>query len=68
MPIYEYVCLDCSCHFEVFSTSAAAASAEVIKCKKCGGVKVKKTISATGFRLSGGSGSISGCSSASGFK
>ena len=75
MPIYEYVCKECAGHFEVFSTSAAAASSQVIKCKKCGGVKVKKVVSASSFRMAGGvgdggtgGGPLTGCSSPSGFK
>ena len=72
MPIYEYVCKECASHFEVFSTSAASASSQVVKCKKCGGVNVKKTVSASSFRLGSGTtlggGALSGCSSPSGFK
>ncbi|MDH3347003.1 MAG: zinc ribbon domain-containing protein [Desulfobulbaceae bacterium] len=72
MPIYEYVCKECANHFEVFSTSAAAASSQVVKCKKCGGVDVKKTVSASSFKMAGGSavsgGPLTGCSAPSGFK
>ena len=69
MPIYEYVCKDCLQHFEVLVTSSQG---ETIKCKKCGSVKVKKTISASTFRMGQGgvnipSGALSGCSSKSGF-
>lgn len=70
MPIHEYVCKDCGGHFEVLTTSAG--SAETVKCKQCGSLKVKKTVSAGSFRVGGGGGSIpsgalSGCSSKSGF-
>lgn len=69
MPIYEYVCKDCREHFEVLTTSS---SAETIKCKKCESLNVKKTISATSFRMGQGgtsipAGALSGCSSQSGF-
>jgi putative FmdB family regulatory protein len=69
MPIYEYVCKDCNKHFEVLTTSS---SAETVKCSKCGSLDVRKTISASTFRVGGGGGSIpagapSGCSSRSGF-
>lgn len=70
MPIYEYVCKDCRGHFEVLTSSAE--STETIKCKKCGSVNVRKTVSASSFRLGSGgasipSGALSGCSSRSGF-
>jgi len=69
MPIYEYVCKDCREHFEVLVTSS---SADTVKCKKCGSLKVNKTISASSFRVGHGgtsipSGALSGCSSKSGF-
>jgi putative FmdB family regulatory protein len=69
MPIYEYVCGECKTHFEVLVTST---SPDTVRCTKCGGVQVKKTISAASFRMNhGGStipaGSLSGCSSKSGF-
>ena len=69
MPIYEYVCGECRTHFEVL---LATTSPETVRCTKCGSVKVKKTISAASFRMGQGgpsipSGSLSGCSSKSGF-
>ena len=70
MPIYEYRCLECKKVFEVLSTSSN--DHQEIKCAKCGGTKVQKTISAAGFRINSGSssipsGALSGCSSKSGF-
>ncbi|MDH3327988.1 MAG: zinc ribbon domain-containing protein [Desulfobulbaceae bacterium] len=69
MPIYEFVCKDCKEHFEVLTTSS---SPNAIKCKKCGSLNVKKTISASSFRMGHGgtsipSGALSGCSPKSGF-
>jgi putative FmdB family regulatory protein len=69
MPIYEYVCKDCKAHFE---TLVSLTSAETVKCKKCASLNVKKTVSASSFRMSSGgssipSGALSGCSSKSGF-
>ena len=70
MPIYEYVCKECNHHFEVLMS---ATSPETVKCKKCCSLKVKKTVSAASFRVGGQSGSaipsgtLSGCSSKSGF-
>jgi len=71
MPIYEYKCLECNKVFEVLSTSSSE-SGEEIKCTKCGATKVRKTISAAGFRINSGSssipsGALSGCSSKGGF-
>lgn len=70
MPIYEYRCDECRNLFEVLTTSAT--NSEEISCAKCSSRKVKKTVSASSFRInSGGSaipaGALSGCSSKSGF-
>lgn len=69
MPIYEYVCSSCMTHFEEL---VSATSPEIVRCPKCAGIKVKKTMSAASFRLNQGgssisSGALSGCSSKSGF-
>ena len=69
MPIYEYVCKDCNEHFEVLLSST---SPETVSCKKCASLNVKKTVSASSFRMGSGqtsipSGGLSGCSSKSGF-
>ncbi|NTV13790.1 MAG: zinc ribbon domain-containing protein [Desulfobulbaceae bacterium] len=70
MPIYEYRCDECRHLFEVLTTPATA-SAE-ISCSKCGSHKVKKTISASSFRINSGgttipTGALSGCSTKGGF-
>jgi len=70
MPIYEYRCQECKNLFEAILTSTET-SAEVT-CPKCGSSAVKKTISASSFRISSGSssipsGALSGCSTKSGF-
>jgi putative FmdB family regulatory protein len=70
MPIYEFHCQKCSMLFEVLVTSTDAA--EVV-CRKCGSREIRKIISAASYRLAsagGGkipAGSLSGCSSGSGF-
>ncbi len=70
MPIYEYRCQECKALFELISTSTESAPAPT--CPKCQSANVKKTISASSFRISGGtssipSGALSGCSTKSGF-
>lgn len=70
MPIYEYRCQECKKLFETIVTSADA-SADVV-CPACSSSIVKKTISASSFRISSGSssipsGALSGCSTKSGF-
>jgi putative FmdB family regulatory protein len=70
MPIYEYRCQECKGAFEIIVTAAETAVETV--CPKCGSGAVKKTISASSFRISSGSGAIpagalSGCSTKSGF-
>ncbi len=70
MPIYEYKCDDCKNIFEVLATSKS--DTENPTCSKCSSKKVKKTISASSFRISSGgssvpAGALSGCSTKSGF-
>lgn len=70
MPIYEYRCQECKALFETIVTSTEAAKEAA--CPKCGSGAVKKTISASSFRISSGSssipsGALSGCSTKSGF-
>jgi len=70
MPIYEYKCSDCKANFEILVSKSD--DEKDIKCKKCGSNKIKKTISASSFRISSGrssipAGALSGCSSKSGF-
>ncbi len=70
MPIYEFSCTKCGKHFEALVSSPAAAKDE--KCPQCGSSEIKKTISSANIgRASSGpvipSGSLSGCSSPSGF-
>ncbi|MCK5341353.1 MAG: zinc ribbon domain-containing protein [Desulfobulbaceae bacterium] len=68
MPIYEFKCQDCQKFFEILQSTS---SADPVTCKKCGSRNVKKTISASSFRIAGSSsvpaGALSGCSSKSGF-
>lgn len=70
MPIYEYRCQDCKKLFEALVSSHAKA--DDVSCTACGSAKVKRTISASSFRLASGSssipsGALSGCSSKGGF-
>ena len=70
MPIYEYRCQECKGLFEAIITSTEATTE--VSCPKCSSNIVKKTISASSFRISSGSsaipsGALSGCSSKSGF-
>ena len=70
MPIYEYRCQESKCLFESILTSTGAVSE--VNCPKCDSSAVKKTISASSFRISSGSssipsGALSGCSTKSGF-
>jgi len=50
MPMYEYLCEECGCQFEV---RQKFSDAPVEKCRECGG-PVKKLISQAGFALKGG--------------
>ncbi len=70
MPIYEYRCDECRNLFEVLATSPTGG--EEVRCTQCGSHKVKKTISASSFRINSGSsaipsGALSGCSAKGGF-
>lgn len=52
MPTYEYECLDCGCHFEVFQKMS---DAPIQQCQKCKG-KVKRAISTGSGLIFKGSG------------
>ncbi|PLX50602.1 MAG: zinc ribbon domain-containing protein [Desulfobulbaceae bacterium] len=70
MPIYEFKCNDCHKQFETILTSTAKVSE--VSCPECHSKNIRKTISASSYRLAGRSsaipaGALSGCSSKSGF-
>lgn len=50
MPIFEYICDNCGHEFE---TLQKVSEASLKKCEACGAKKLRKKISAAGFRLSG---------------
>ncbi len=50
MPIYEYICTECSYDHEVLQK---LSDAPLVDCPACGKSTLKKKISAAGFRLSG---------------
>ena len=50
MPIFEYICDNCGHEFE---TLQKVTEAPLKKCEACGAKKLRKKISAAGFRLSG---------------
>ncbi|XOF34727.1 MAG: FmdB family zinc ribbon protein [Candidatus Electrothrix sp. YB6] len=64
MPIYEYVCKDCTKRFEVLTTSSG--SAEPVRCPACQSSDVRKEMSSSCLRVGSG-GLPSGCPSKSGF-
>ena len=49
MPIYEYECLKCKAHTEVFQK---ASDKPPVKCKKCGG-RLERVISAAAIQFKG---------------
>lgn len=51
MPIYEYQCESCDHKMEKMQKMSDAALTD---CPECGEPKLRKLISAAGFRLSGG--------------
>ncbi|RPH60909.1 MAG: zinc ribbon domain-containing protein [Chloroflexi bacterium] len=51
MPIYEYLCLDCDKKFEIIRP--ISQSDAPLKCAKCGGERVKRSI-AVFYAMSGG--------------
>jgi putative FmdB family regulatory protein len=50
MPIYEYVCKNCSHHFEVLQKMS---DEPVQVCPKCQATAVERMVSAAGFQLKG---------------
>jgi putative FmdB family regulatory protein len=70
MPIYEFKCNECNKQFETLLTSTTKISD--VTCPGCQSKNIKKTISASSYRLAGSSssipaGALSGCSSKGGF-
>ncbi len=64
MPIYEYVCMECECHFEELVRQTDASPS----CPDCGGARVVKQYSvfaahgtAVQPSFGGGGGSGGGC-------
>ena len=51
MPIYEYRCTDCAHQLEVLQKMSEAPLTD---CPECGQPKLRKLVSAAGFRLKGG--------------
>ncbi|QJA05956.1 zinc ribbon domain-containing protein [Thermosulfurimonas marina] len=66
MPIYEFECEDCGETFE----ELVFGSAEGVKCRKCGSDRVRRLMSAFGFksgsRFVSSSGPAGGCSGCAG--
>jgi len=52
MPLFEFVCVDCSRPFEELVRNASAA--QEVTCPACGSTQVAKKISTFASRLSGG--------------
>ncbi len=50
MPIYEYKCDACGYHHEVIQK---ISDSPLVECPKCAEPKLRKLVSAAGFRLSG---------------
>lgn len=70
MAVCEFRCQDCAAF--VKSEVGESGSTDHVACEKCGSKRVKKTISASGFKIAGSGnsipkGALSGCSSKSGF-
>ncbi len=66
MPLYEFRCRECKNLFETLVTSSNEV--DDVTCTKCASKNIKKTISATNFRISSSSsgvpaGALSGCCS-----
>jgi putative FmdB family regulatory protein len=62
MPLFEFVCADCSRPFEELVRSASAVSE--VTCPTCGSSQVNKKISTFASRLSGGGSFSLGANSA----
>ncbi|MBI5557172.1 MAG: zinc ribbon domain-containing protein [Deltaproteobacteria bacterium] len=73
MPLYEFRCQQCNKSFEALLTSSSLEALAEVKCPACGSKNVVKTISASSYRVSGGSSAptlgkpLGGCASRGGF-
>lgn len=64
MPLFEFVCADCSRPFEELVRSASASAIDQVTCPICGSSQVSKKISTFASRVSGGGSFSLGASSA----
>jgi len=62
MPLFEFICTECSRPFEELLRSASAA--KEVNCPACGSPKIQKKISTVASRVSGGGSFSLGSSSA----
>jgi len=72
MPLYDFRCKDCDKPFEALLASSSQAALDEVRCPKCGGRNVVKTISASSYRLAASSSTpigkpLGGCVSRGGF-
>ncbi len=70
MPIYEFRCNECNTLFEALVNSSEKISD--VACIECNSKDIRKTISASSFKIAGSgssipAGALSGCSSRGGF-
>lgn len=59
MPIFSYICEDCTAKFDLLERSSNKGEKKV--CKKCGSKNIKKTFAAFGVSISAGKSSNSSC-------
>jgi putative FmdB family regulatory protein len=59
MPIFEYRCKHCSCHFETLIW--AASDLETVRCPRCQAAEVERMLSCFSLAGSGGSAGSSPC-------
>ena len=62
MPIYEYICQDCSEKYDKFVRSSLAKIE--LECPNCGSAQAKKAFSVFGVRGDSGGASLAAASSA----
>ena len=72
MPIYEFRCQDCKKLFESLLTSSAPSARADISCPECDSKNIRKTISASSFRISSSRSApmgkpLGGCAARGGF-
>lgn len=59
MPLYEFICTDCSAHTDVFASLAQKEAGLDVRCEGCGSHATRRALSSIAVRGRASSGALS---------